>query len=56
MSKVAPFHSCKNRGVYHVCSECTEGNNIETKYKTAGKGGGRLCKACARRMTKKGTC
>ena len=25
MAKVSPFHSKKNPGVYHVCSNCTEG-------------------------------
>jgi hypothetical protein len=29
MTKVAPFHSQKNSGVPHVCSRCTEENNIE---------------------------
>ena len=47
MAKVIPFHSKQNPGVYHVCSKCTEGNNIETKYKTGGTGGGRLCTRCA---------
>lgn len=55
MATVAPFHSKKNPGVYHVCSKCTEGNNIETKYKASGKGGGRLCSTCSDRQ-KKGEC
>ncbi len=46
MAKVSPFHSGKNPGVYHVCSKCTEGNNIETKYKKAGTGNGRKCQRC----------
>lgn len=45
--RVAPFHSKKNPGVYHVCSKCTEGNNIETVNRAPGKGGGTLCKRCA---------
>ena len=44
--KVAPFHSKKNPGVYHVCSNCTEGNNIERENRAPGKGGGSLCKRC----------
>lgn len=50
MAKVNPFHSKQNPGVYHVCSKCTEGNNIEAKYKTQGTGGGRICKTCKRLM------
>jgi len=52
---VAPFHSSKNPGVYHVCSNCTEGNNIESRYKTQGTGGGRLCKNC-KELQDKGKC
>ncbi len=44
--KVAPFHSKKYPGVYHVCSNCTEGNNIEVGNKSSGKGNGHLCKRC----------
>ena len=47
MAKVAPFHSSQNPGKYHVCSTCTEGNNIEDKYRTPGTGGGVLCKRCS---------
>jgi hypothetical protein len=47
MAKVAPFHSSQNPGKYHVCSNCTEGNNIEAKYKKAGAGGGTLCARCS---------
>ena len=46
MMRVSPFHSKKNPGVYHVCSNCTEGNNIEKENKVAGTGGGKLCKHC----------
>ena len=46
MARVAPYHSSKNPGVYHVYNDCPEGNNIETKYKESGTGGGRLCKYC----------
>lgn len=55
MASVAPFHSSKNPGVYHTCSKCTEGNNIEAKYKKSGTGGGRLCQTCQRLKTQ-GTC
>lgn len=54
MAKVAPFHSSKNPGVYHVCSKCTSGNDIETKYKTSGKGAGRLCTKCAKLQKDRG--
>ena len=47
MAKVAPFHSRQNPGVYHVCSKCTEGDNIQPEYKKSGTGGGRKCKTCA---------
>lgn len=46
MAKVAPFHSSKQKDVHHDNSSCTEGNNIEAKYKTAGTGGLPKCKAC----------
>ena len=55
MAKVEPFHSTKNPGVYHVCSTCTEGNNIERQYRKPGTGGGRLCKNCQDRISN-GTC
>ena len=43
--KVKPFHSIK-RDVYHVCSECTEGNNIEPENRRSGTGSKRKCKNC----------
>lgn len=55
MAKVSPFHSSKNPGVYHVCSRCTEGNNIEKQYKKPGTGGGRLCRTC-QRLQSEGRC
>jgi hypothetical protein len=50
MAKVAPFHSVKMsaRQVYHDNNACTEGNNIESYYKTSGTGGRRQCEHCAR--------
>jgi hypothetical protein len=50
MAAVAPFHSSKTKDVYHVCSKCTEGNNIESQYKKAGTGGLPLCKKCRERQ------
>jgi len=55
MAEVKPFHSKKNPGVYHTCSKCTEGNNIERKNKASGTGGGRKCETC-KRLTKQGKC
>ncbi len=43
---VQPFHSSQNPGVYHTCSNCTEGNNIESYYRRPGTGGRRLCEHC----------
>lgn len=50
MAKVAAFHSSReaDRKVYHDNNSCTEGNNIETKYKTAGTGGRPRCNHCER--------
>jgi len=47
MTKVSPWHSSKpGIEVYHNNNKCTEGNNIEKKYWTAGTGGKRLCLTC----------
>jgi len=48
MALVAAFHSKKNPGKYHICSKCTEGNNIERENKAPGTGRGILCKTCSR--------
>jgi len=53
--RVAPFHSKKNPGKYHVCTNCTEGNNIEKENKSSGTGGGKLCKRCDK-LVKQGKC
>ena len=53
--QVSPFHSSKNPGVYHICTKCTEGNNIEKEYKKEGTGGGALCHRC-RELQNKGGC
>lgn len=47
MPRVAPWHSIlQNR--YHNNTLCTEGNNIEPKYRRSGTGGKPLCAHCAR--------
>jgi len=47
MTKKAAWHSSKlGIDVYHNNDKCTEGNNIEKRYWTAGTGGKRLCKNC----------
>ena len=45
MAKVNPFYSSKQRDVYHD-DRCTEGNNVESKYKTSGTGGLPKCSRC----------
>ena len=55
MVNVSPFHSSKNLGVYHMCTNCIEGNNIETEYKKPGTGNGRLCTECER-LQREGKC
>jgi len=45
--KVQPYHSVKpGISVYHVCSNCTKGNNIERENRKSGTGGKRKCKSC----------
>lgn len=50
MSNQAPWHSSRpsDRPVYHDDSRCTEGNNIEARYRVAGTGGHRKCEHCAK--------
>ena len=43
----APWHSIKS-GVYHVCSNCSTGNNIESENKRPGTGSKPLCSECRR--------
>jgi len=43
--RVSPWHSIM-RDVHHNNTACTEGNNIETRYRRQGTGGKRLCKRC----------
>lgn len=48
MAKVSPWHSTRpdDRKVYHDDSTCTEGNNIEQRYRKDGTGGYPRCKNC----------
>ena len=45
-----PWYSVRatDPAVYHNETRCTEGNNIEDKYRRAGTDGRPLCKNCAR--------
>lgn len=45
MPKTSAWHSSQST-VYHNNTKCTEGNNIERKYRKAGTGGKTLCKHC----------
>jgi len=53
--RVEPFHSKKNPGVYHVCTTCTEGNNIERENKVPGTGTGTMCERC-KKLISEGKC
>lgn len=44
-NKCQPYHSVDS-DVYHIYSDCTEGNNIESDKRRDGVGGNRLCKHC----------
>jgi hypothetical protein len=46
MARVNPFHSTLVRRVHHNNNRCTEGNNIEQRYRAAGTGGLPLCQHC----------
>lgn len=50
MAKVNAWHSTKHdaKPVHHDNTECTEGNNIETKYRASGTGGHPKCAHCKR--------
>lgn len=50
MAKVSPFHSVRDadRKVYHNDNRCTEGNNIESRYRRTGTDGRPLCNHCSR--------
>ena len=57
MATVPAFHSKKHnhRRVYHTCSNCTEGNNIEKENKVSGTGGLPKCDHCTR-LSSQGKC
>ena len=46
MPLTSAWHSV-NSNVYHNNTQCTTGNNIESKYRKSGKGGKKLCAECA---------
>lgn len=48
MAKTSPWHSTRpdDKKVHHNNTSCTEGNNIEQKYRKDGTGGHPLCKRC----------
>jgi hypothetical protein len=50
MSKTNPWHSTRpdDRKVHHDESRCTEGNNIEHRYRASGTGGYPKCDHCRR--------
>jgi hypothetical protein len=45
--RVAPFHSIRQT-VHHDNNRCTEGNNIEPRYRRSGTGGKPKCDHCKR--------
>lgn len=50
-----PFHSKKNPKKFHMCSKCTEGDNIEPENLAQGKGKGELCAHCEK-LLREGGC
>lgn len=48
MTKTNPWHSVNtdHPKVYHDNTACTEGNNIEDKYRRAGTDNRRRCHSC----------
>jgi len=48
MAKTSPWYSSKTKKVYHDNTSCTEGNNIESKYRKQGTGGLPKCSHCKR--------
>ena len=49
-----PWHSVRST-MHHRCSNCTEGKNIESRYRRSGTGGKPLCTTC-RELMDKGEC
>ena len=50
MANIRPWHSSRDTDgkVYHDDTRCTEGNNIETRYRRDGTGGRPKCELCQR--------
>ncbi len=48
MGVTSPWHSNKNKNVYHNNTKCTEGNNIESENRVSGTGDLRICDHCRR--------
>ena len=50
MARIPAWYSVRptDKPVYHNNDKCTEGNNIEDKYRKTGTGGHPLCQHCAR--------
>lgn len=47
MPKTNPWHSTRpGETVHHDNTKCTEGNNIESRYRKEGTGGRPLCQHC----------
>ncbi|HET9225080.1 MAG TPA: hypothetical protein VFR31_00315, partial [Thermoanaerobaculia bacterium] len=45
--EVPPYHSSREgTKVYHIFSDCNEGNNIEKRYWRKGMGNKTLCESC----------
>ena len=42
-------YNAKDSGVYHIYSNCSAGNNIETRNEQGGTGNKKLCEVCRRR-------
>ena len=54
MAQVSPWHAI-NSDVYHDCTNCNTGNNIETENKKSGTGGKSRCNEC-KELSNKGKC
>jgi len=46
MATTEPWYSSQHRDVYHDNTVCTEGNNIEYRYRASGTGGLPRCARC----------
>ena len=53
MARVPSWHSIK-QSVYHVCTNCNTGNNIEVENRRSGTGNKPLCKECDGLIANKG--